>query len=164
MAALTVTTGLLLAPPPAPTWPAADSTAAETPSPFVVLIQSADAAALGIVGIIGNGVTVARKTPAGTGWLAVGYLGAAYNLTVGALWSTTALDVLDHSSNSGWATFQAVLGGANLAIGATTLALTLKAHLQTPAPSDSDYAQLPPILPSITPVPGGGTFNLSGQF
>ncbi|MBK8252357.1 MAG: hypothetical protein IPK82_06775 [Polyangiaceae bacterium] len=130
---------------------------------FVVLIQPADAAALGIVSIIGSGYTVAKSKPAGTGWLAVGYLGAAYNLTVGAVWTTTAIDMLNSGSNAGWGTLQVILGGSNLAIGATALGLTLKAHSQGTS-TESDMARLPPILPSFAPIPGGGMVTVNGQF
>lgn len=131
--------------------------------PFVVLVQSPDAAALGIVSIIGNGRAVARGKEGGAGWLAVGYLASTYNLTVGALWTSTALDLVKSGSvRAGWGTFQAILGGTNLAIGTVALGLTLKAQLQGKTGSSSEYAQFPPVLPGFTPIPGGGVLTLGG--
>ncbi|MEZ4294577.1 MAG: hypothetical protein R3B70_06350 [Polyangiaceae bacterium] len=129
--------------------------------PIVMFVLGSDAFGFGLIGTIGNAVTLGRGTRPGTGWLTMGYFGAAYNLALGATWTSLAAPALAKFPTDGYARTQLAMGITHLSLSAITLGVTAAAHSRRIGWKDTpDLA----LIPSFVPEPGGGTLMLTGQF
>lgn len=129
--------------------------------PIVMFVLGSDAFGFGLIGTIGNTVTLARNSRPGTGWLTMGYFGAAYNLALGAAWTSLGGSALAKFSDDSYARMQLGMGLAHLSLGAITLGVTAAAHHRR---ATRKYDVGPAFVPSFAPVPGGGTLTLAGRF
>lgn len=132
--------------------------------PIVMFVLGSDAFGFGLIGTIGNAVTLGRNTRPGTGWLTMGYFGAAYNLALGAAWTSLGGSSLAAFPDDGYARMQLGMGLAHLSLSAITLGVTAAAHARRLGGTYATAALTSPVVPSFAPTPGGGTLLLSGQF
>lgn len=128
--------------------------------PIVMYVLGAEAFGFGLIGTVGNAATLARNSRAGTGWLTFGYIGVAYNLALGAAWTSLSGSSLATFPDDSYARMQLGMGIAHLAVGTITLGVTAAAHKRR---VEKSYSMLP-VLPSFAPAPGGGTLMLTGHF